>query len=131
MPSRLYSVDAAFKYQGFSANAEYFFRWLQSIEGDGALPQSQIYDHGFYAESGYFLIPHKIELNSRISQVLGEFGNAYEYAGGVNWFINGTHQWKLTFDVSKLTRNPISNSGPNLVVGDDGLLFRTQLQIAF
>lgn len=127
----LYTVDAAFKYRGFSANTEYFFRWLQSIRGNGALPENQLFDHGFYAEVGYFAVPEKIEVNGRISQVFGEFGDAQEYASGVNWFINGTHNLKLTFDVTKLNHNPANNSSPNLRVGDDGHLFRTQLQAAF
>src|SRR5690606_29755115 len=31
----LYTVDAAIKWRGFSANAEYFFRHLQSIRANG------------------------------------------------------------------------------------------------
>lgn len=77
------------------------------------------------------MIPQRLEVNGRISEVFGEFGDAQVYAGGVNWFINGTHNWKLTFDVTRLVRNPANNSGPNLRVGDDGVLFRTQLQVAF
>lgn len=127
----LYTVDAAFKYRGFSANGEYFFRWLQSIRGTGPLPVARLFAHGFYLEVGYFLVPRKLELNGRTSQVFGEFGDAQEYAGGVNWFINGTHNWKVTFDVTKLNDSPASNSGVNLRAGDDGLLFRTQLQAAF
>jgi hypothetical protein len=127
----LYSVDAALKYRGFSVNGEYFFRWLQSISGDGPLPISGFFDHGFSAETGYFLIPKRIEINARMSHVFGPFGDGQEYAGGINWFINATHQWKLTFDVSQLHNVPANNSGPNLRAGDDGMLFRTQLQVAF
>ncbi|MEX1041934.1 MAG: porin [Pirellulaceae bacterium] len=128
---QLYALDAALKWRGFSLNGEYYFRWLKSIQGDGPLPVDQIFDHGYYAEMGYFVVPQRIELNSRISEVFGQFGNAYEYAGGVNWFINGTHNCKMSFDVTRLVRNPANNSGPSLRVGDDGLLFRTQLQVAF
>jgi hypothetical protein len=127
----LYTADAAFKYRGFSFNVEYFLRWLQSLRGDGPLPVSRLFDHGYYAEAGYFLIRGKLELNGRISQVFGEFGNAQEYAGGVNWLINGTHNLKLTLDVTKLNHNPAGNTGPNLRPGDDGILVRTQLQAAF
>lgn len=127
----LYAVDAAFKYRGFSFNSEFFFRWLQSIRGNGPLPLTQMYDHGFYAESGYFLVPKRFEIIGRVSQVFGEFGDAQEYAGGFNWFLNGTHNLKITFDVTKLNQCPVSNSSPNLRAGDDGLLFRTQLQAAF
>ena len=127
----LYTVDAAFKWRGFSANGEYFFRWLQSISGNGPLPISRMYDHGYYAEAGYFLIPYRFEINARVSEIFGAFGDSQEYAAGFNWFINGTHGWKFSFDVTKLNNCPAQNSGPNLRAGDDGLLFRTQLQAAF
>jgi hypothetical protein len=127
----LYAVDAALKFRGFSINGEYYFRWLQSIRGNGVLPISQMFDHGFYVEAGYFLVPKYFELNGRVSPIFGAFGDAQEYASGVNWFINGSHNLKFTFDVTKLSRNPVDNSGINYQSGDDGLLFRSQFQAAF
>lgn len=127
----LYSLDAAFKYRGFSANGEYFLRWLRDIRGNGPLPRDHVFDHGYYFEAGWFLLPRTIELNGRISQIFGAFGSAHEYAGGVNWFLNGTHNWKVTFDVTRLIQTPANNSGANYRVGDSGVMFRTQLQAAF
>ncbi len=127
----LYSVDAAFKYRGFSCNGEYFFRWIQALRGDGPLTLSRMFDHGFYFDLGYFIIPRKLEINGRIAQIFGAFGDAQEYAGGVNWYFNGTHNCKFTFDVTRLNQNPANNTGVNYRAGDDGLLFRAQLQMAF
>lgn len=127
----LYSLDAAFKYRGFSVNGEYFLRWLQGIRGSGPLPRHHFFDHGFYLEGGWFVSPKKLELIARTSQIFGAYGDAQEYAGGVTWFINGTHNWKLTFDVTRLIQTPANNSGPNYRVGDTGVMFRTQLQAAF
>ncbi len=127
----LYSVDAAFKFCGFSANAEYFFRWLQAIRGDGPLPASKLFDHGFYVEVGCFLVPRRIEINARMSQVSGPLGDGQEYAAGVNWFVNGTHNYRFTLDVTQLKGSPAENSGPNLRAGDDGVLIRSQFQAGF
>jgi hypothetical protein len=103
----------------------------QSSDGEESLPNTSFFDHGFFAEAGYFVIPKRIEINSRMSNVFGPFGDGQEYSGGVNWFINGTHNWKLAVDLSKLNNTPANNSGPNLRAGDEGWLFRTQLQVAF
>lgn len=127
----LYSLDAAFKYRGFSFNGEYYFRWLQDIRGNGPLPRGQMFDHGFALEAGWFLVPKTIELNARTSQIFGAFGDAQEYAGGINWFIKQSHNWKVTFDVTRLIQTPANNSGTNYRVGDTGVMFRTQLQAAF
>lgn len=127
----LYAVDAAAKWRGFSFNGEYFFRWIQAIDGNGPLPISKMYDHGGYIEGGYMLIPGKIEANLRMSRVFGPYGDAGEYAMGANWFVNGTHNWKFTFDATRLDSNPAQNTGPNLIAGEAGWLFRTQFQAGF
>lgn len=127
----LYAADAAFKYRGFSANGEYFFRWVEGIRGDDELQKARFFDHGFYAAIGYFVVAERLEINARVSQIFGEHGDAQEYAGGINWFVDGTHLWKLTLDVAWLNRNAASNSGPNLRAGDDGVMVRSQLQAGF
>jgi hypothetical protein len=127
----LYTVDAAAKYAGWSINGEYFCRWLQSIRGDGPLPLAHFFDHGFYVEGGCFVVPQRLEINLRTSMVWGPFGNGREYAAGVNWFVNGTHNFKFTFDVTRLDNNPANNTGVNIRAGDDGWLFRSQFQAAF
>ena len=88
----LHSVFLTAEWCGFSFNAECFARWLQNFgTSEGLpLPHSGLFDSGFYAEFGYMLIPQKVEINAPISQVDGLFGDAWEYVGGVNWFINGT-----------------------------------------
>ena len=127
----LYAIDLAAKYRGWSINGEYFFRWLNDFGTvGGPIPHSQLYDHGFYVDCGVMLIEKKLEVVGRISTVNGLLGDAWEYAAGVNWYVNGKHSNKLTADISFLDGNPSSNSGPNYVPGQDGILFRVQWQIA-
>lgn len=127
----LYAIDLAGKYCGFSWNGEYFFRWTRSLRGSGPLPIDGFFDHGFYAEAGQFVSPKRLELIGRTSQIFGEFGSAFEYAGGFNWFINGTHNLKLTFDISRLIGTPVESTLGNYRVGNSGVMFRSQLQAAF
>ncbi len=128
----LYAVDLAAKWAGFSVNGEYFFRWIEDLHGDGSLPIDGFFDHGFYLEAGYFVIPKYVEVNARMAQVYGRFGDrGAEYAGGVNWFINGTHNWKIAFDGTRVFHSPAQNSAPGYRAGDDGVLIRTQLQVGF
>ena len=127
----LYSVFLVAKYKGFSVNGELYFRWLQDFDTDGGpVPYSDFFTHGFYTDVGYMLIREKLELIGRISNIDGFFGDAWEYAGGVNWFFTG-HKHKLTFDVTVLDGSPASSSSPNFEIGQDGLLVRLQYQAAF
>ncbi|TWU09043.1 Phosphate-selective porin O and P [Symmachiella macrocystis] len=128
----LYAVDAAFKYRGWSVNSELYFRWLNQFKTlGGPIPYSQLYAAGFYTDAGYMILERSLEVIGRTSLVDGMFGTRWEYAAGVNWYVNGTHQNKVTFDITKLDGSPVSNSGPNYEVGQEGLLTRLQWQIAF
>ncbi len=142
-----FGLDAGFKYQGFSATAEYVLRLLDVrdathppftplflLTGD----DSTNAQHGAYLQCGYFLpIPgfeRKFEVVARaggISALAGGQEGTWTYAGGLNYYIEG-HNVKLQTDVTKVTEVPISNSTYSLAnVNDNALIWRVQLQVAF
>lgn len=127
----LWAIDAAVKWQGFSANSEFFFRWLEDLQGDGPIPDNSVYNYGFYYEMGYMFIPERFDFNVRTSQILGDLGYAAEYAAGVNYYILGTQNIKLASDLTRVANSPTSNSGPGYRPGDSGWMWRVQMQIAF
>ena len=126
-----YSVDFAFKYRGWSLNSEVYFRWLEELESDGAVPHNDLLQRGFMVEGGRFLIPKKLDVNARYSTVRGLFGDFNEWAGGLNWYPLDSHKLKLSFDVTVLDGSPLQNTATDVLVGDDGVLFRTQFQAEF
>lgn len=126
-----YGVDLAFKWRGWSFNSEVFLRWLTELEGDGALPHSKLLQHGYYVEGGTFLVPQKLDVNFRYSEVDGFYGGGSEYAAGLNWFPLDNFRMKLSFDVTVLDGSPLQNTATDVLVGDDGVLFRTQIQAEF
>jgi phosphate-selective porin OprO/OprP len=106
-------AETGFKYKGFSFQAEYFFR--QNRIGQftdatgkvqpnikGMLPGHSD-DHGYYAQAGYFVIPHHFEIAARASQSLlaGPNNNKAEYMAALNYFIFA-HDLKLQGDYSFL-----------------------------
>ncbi|MEX0939609.1 MAG: porin [Pirellulales bacterium] len=127
----LYALDVSMKYRGWSANAEYYARWLQAIEGDGPLPHSNLYASGYFVEGGFFILPQRLGINARYSHVSGLFGEANEYAAGVNWYPTDSERFIVTFDVTMLDGSPLDNDSSNIFVGMDGTLFRTQVEAVF
>ncbi len=127
----LWAFDAGVKWRGFSANGELFYRVLDDLQGDGPIPIQSVYNYGFYYEMGYMIIPERFDFNVRTSQILGQFGYGGEYAGGFNYYILGTQKVKLSTDVTRVAHSPTSNSGPGYRPGDNGWLWRLQMQIAF
>lgn len=126
-----YGVDMAMKWQGWSIDAEVFFRWIEEIRGDGALTITDLFQRGFYVEGGKFVVPSKFDVNVRYSQIDGFFGNASSYAAGCNWYPGQTPRLKISFDVTKINRSPVNSTSSNILVGEDGLLVRSQLEAAF
>ncbi|HUU94306.1 MAG TPA: hypothetical protein VM487_01085 [Phycisphaerae bacterium] len=146
-----FGVDAAFKYQGFSATGEYMLRivdprragrvpfanwWLLTNQGDTTV------QHGAYVQAGYFLpipgLENKLEAVARvggISALANGREGTWEYGAGLNYYLRGAeagHKTKLQMDVTKVTEVPLENAYSSLAnVNDDALVFRVQLQVGF
>lgn len=151
-----FGLDTAFKFSVFSMQAEYMGRWLDYETGNTAAEgeTSALYSHGFYVQAGVFLWPQVIELAGRVSAVWTDSGphqgNAVEAGPGLNWYISKSHKVKLQtdvmfFDISadlpnqteslELTAGassaPFASAAANLAEGEQGIMWRTQLQLAF
>lgn len=131
----LIAVDAAFKYAGFSLHGEGYFQEVDNISPTGApplgFPDDDVEAYGAYVAAGYMIVPEKFDVQVRYSTVQGDFKDTYEYAAGVNYYMDGTHANKLSLDVTGLDGSPTSNSGPNFTVGQDGIMVRVQWQASF
>lgn len=128
----MYAADFNVKYRGLSVVGEYYWRRLQDF-----IPDALLMDQGFWLETGYFIRPKVFQILGRWSRVNGNSGtmggrdqSADEVAGGAVFYING-HNLKLTADVTRINGSPVSDSALSLRPGDDGWLYRTQLQWKF
>ena len=129
-----FALDANLKFRGFSLHSEYYARHISDYTG-AAVPD--LTDHGFLLQTGYLVVHNKLELISRWSRIVGNSGSlgvtnqsADELAFGTVWYIRG-QSIKATFDATHLNGAPIRSSALNILPGDDGWLYRTQMQIRF
>jgi hypothetical protein len=128
----LAAFDFSYKYQGWSFSTEWFLQNLTSLVGDGPLPIDATQAYGAFVQGGYFVLPQTVELYSRTSWVTGHFGSGSELAGGVNWFIiPGKSNMRFTCDTAWLKNSPADQNRTGFVAGQTGILFRTQLTIAY
>ncbi len=130
----LWACDASLKYRGWSMTCEYYFRNVGGFRG-ADLPD--LYDHGFWFQTGKFVVPGRLQLLARWSRVVGKSGtlgqevqSADEVAGGMAWYFRDQHA-KLVFDMTNLNGAPINSSALDISPGDSGMLYRTQIQFAF
>jgi len=130
----MFALDSQLKYHGLSLIAEYLFRYLSGFSG---APVPDLFDHGLILQTGYFVVPHKLEIMARWSRIAGNSGtlgatyqSADEIAAGIAWYIHG-HNLKIVFDATHVNGAPISDPALNILPGDDGWLYRTQFQFMF
>lgn len=114
-------VEYGFKYKGFSAIGEYYWRKTHGIA------DTNIIDQGFFAQAGYFLIPKKFEVTGRYSLV--DFDDELkadatrETTFGLNWFF-AEHKSKLQFNATRIDNE---KPGPD----DIDYKYRFQYQLSF
>lgn len=126
----LLALDAAFKYQGWSANAEYFWRSITDLKANLPVPEVGL-QHGLYVEGGFFVLPEELELNSQVADVTSKFGSTSSYATGFNYYPRKSQYLKLTVDATLIDGSPVNSTGSDILVGDDGVLIRAQCQVLF
>lgn len=130
----LYSIDTSFKYRGWSGTMEYYWRGIHNFTGADV---SDLFDHGFWLQFGYFVVPRKVQLITRWSRVVGNSGtlgngnqSADEIAGGFAWYFKDNNA-KVVFDITNINGSPVNASSLDLDPGNRGVLYRTQIQFSF
>ncbi len=128
---QILSLDAGFKYKGFFFQTEYYRRWLNGFEADGALPVDEIVDHGFYIQTAFYPIPKKFELYVATSQIYGDkdagFSDSSEYLIGMNYYPWNTRNHRLNAQIIDINRSPVSSTFGYYTGGQDG----TTVSVAF
>ena len=125
---QLWTIDAAVKYRGMSLSGEYFLRWLDDFKDVGApLPVRSLFDQGALVQGGCFVIPTSSR-GSPGSRHLstGRFGGGDEFGGGVNWYVRGTRDWRMTFEVLYIDHSPAQNLLTGYRAGESGTLYQLQ-----
>ena len=141
----MFGADVSMKCQGLSVTLEGFYQHNEldskevTAENDfgtrAAIDGLGTDNYGWYAQSGYFLVPQVFEVVARAGSVCVDSSNdSYEYTGGWNWYLGGAGQaLKLSMDVTYIDDLPITSTGPNYAGIQNNSLFmiRSQLQVAF
>jgi hypothetical protein len=127
----LATIDAAWKYRGWSAFGEYYWRLLNGFVGKGDFDRSSLFDQGGNLFLGYCMVPRTYELYARSSVVTGPYGSGAEYGGGFNWYLNKTRQSRFTFETLYIDGSPAQNFLYPYRAGFTGTAFQTQYMAIF
>jgi len=128
---KMSAIDGGIKYNGLAVNGQYFMRWLSDFEADGPIPVTSTFDHGYELSASYFVVPKKLLVYVRGSQVFGEFGNSHEYAGGVKWHFLPTERLWLNAELMRVNRSPYNGAFTPYTAGMNTWAPMIQTIIAF
>jgi hypothetical protein len=128
---RMWAIDGGIKWNGLAVNGQFFFRWLNDFEADGPLPLASTFDRGGELSAGHFVIPRKLMVYGRGSKVVGQFGNAWEYAGGVKWHFLPTERLWFSAELMRVHKAPYSGTFTPYTAGMNGWVPMVQTVLAF
>lgn len=143
------STDLAFRWMGFDLNFEYFLGFISndanSTAAPGApfvLPPSSFDNHGYYAQAGYFIIPKKLQIAGRYSEINANDENFVTTASGKRISPNQTellgaisyyfwqHNLKIQTDFGPVDSSGLRNAAGNISDRND-FRWRVQAQVIF
>ena len=128
---RMWAVDGGLKWNGLAINAQYFSRWLNDFEADGPMPLASTFDNGYELAVSQFVIPKKLMIYGRGSQVFGQFRDSWEFAGGVKWHPLPTERFWVNGELMKVNRAPYSGAFTPYSAGMNGWTPMLQSILAF
>ena len=127
----MWALDWGVKRNGLAINGQFFFRWIRDFAADGPLPLDSTYDRGFELSASYFVMPKKLAVYGRGSKVYGQFGDSWEYAGGVKWHFLPTERVWLTAELMRVEKAPYTGTFTPYTSGLTGWVPMIQAILAF
>jgi hypothetical protein len=129
--TRMADFDGGFKYHGISLDGEYFMRWLNNFSGAGTAGLPSLFDHGFQMQASAMLIPKSLQFYAGGSTVFGKFGNPYDTRIGANWFPLKNKVIRVNNEFLYLYNSPVGYTSVPFAVGGRGLVFHSNVEMAF
>jgi len=129
--TRMTAFDGGVKYHGLSLDGEFFMRWLVNFTGTGTASIPTQFDKGFQMQASAMVIPKTLQLYAGGSTIFGEFGNPYDTRVGLNWFPWKNKVVRVNNEFLYLYKSPVGYTSVPFAVGGTGLVFHSNLELAF
>jgi hypothetical protein len=129
-----YVMDVRAKYKGWSVFGEALYQNIQSNGGAfiSGYPKSSIGQVGYFIESGYFVLPKRLEVAGRFSQLYTD-GLAHtmdEYELGLNYYPFGQNL-KVQLAETYVPRQAAFTSNNGIVANTQDWITQVQFQLKF
>ena len=134
---RMTSLDAAFKYRGYSLEGEYFWRGINNFKF-AETPQPvdfstvpNLFDHGFQIQASAMVVPKKLQAYAGYSKIFGEFGQPWDFRAGANFFPFKNKVVRWNNEALYVNRSPVGYTSVPYPIGGRGWIFHSSWELAF
>ena len=126
------SLDAGFKYKGFSVEAEYYWRWLTDFTGVNTGGIADIDDDGFQLQTSAMAIPKVLQVYLSGSKIFGTHGDASELRAGLNWYPTKKMRGiRVNGEWLHLDHCPVGYTAVPYPVGGNGDVYHVNVEMNF
>lgn len=128
---QMMALNAAFKYNGYALEGEYYARWLKPLQIEGVIPRDDFFDQGYSLQASAMVIPKTLMLYASGSQIFGEYGDPWDLALGVNYFPFQRRDLRVNVMGLWVKNSPVGYTAYPVPVGGNGFTFVTDFSLAF
>jgi DUF3011 family protein len=125
------SLDGGIKYKGLSFEAEVYQRWLSDFAGPGVDVLEDIDDNGFQVQVSGMAVRDVLQVYAGHSQILGDFGDAWEARLGANWYVRKERGLRLNAEWLHLNDCPVGYTAVPYPVGGNGDVWHVNFELNF
>ena len=127
------SVDAGMKRGGFALEGEFYWRRVNDIGGNNVdqLPFDELSDTGFQVQASAMLKPRAVQAYVSGSMIFGEYGDPSDVRVGVNLYPEGNRAVRWNNEVIYLDESPVGALSLPYVVGGNGFVFYSNVEVCF
>ena len=128
---KMVSLDAGFKKNGISVEAEYYWRWLDNYVGANVSGVPEISDVGYQLQTSAMPLPKVLQAYFSWSQIFGEYGDPWEVRGGANWYFLKQRGVRLNTELMHVNKSPVGYTNYPYPVGANGNVVHINLEMNF
>ena len=127
---RMASLDAGVKFRGFDISGGYYARWVDDFETEGVIPVEKLHDWGYQIQASMMVVP-KLQAYVGYSKINGEYGDPRDQSLGINWFPFAQRLLRLNAELLYLKNSPVGYPSVPMLVGGNGTVFMTSVEMVF
>jgi hypothetical protein len=128
---RMASLDASAKVRGWDFSGGYYARWVDDFETEGFIPVEKLHDWGYQIQVSKMILPQKLQAYLGYSKIMGEYGDPRDHVLGINWFPFKQRLLRLNTEFMYLKNSPVGYPSVPMLVGGNGTVFMTSLEMVF